>query len=95
MRTQIMADVAPNFVTLTPNLFHHNNVKITYAGTSNFIMELVKSIPSYSMAMPYSMLIITKVPFIITPINPYHNWYEVQTTNFKGNKPHEYACKDA
>jgi hypothetical protein len=31
-----MVDVAPIFVTHVPNLLHHNNVVVTYAGTSNF-----------------------------------------------------------
>jgi hypothetical protein len=52
MRAQIMEDVVPISVTLVPNLLHHNNVGVTYARISNFRMELVKSVPLYSMAMP-------------------------------------------
>jgi hypothetical protein len=40
MRVQTKANVAPIFVTFTPNLFHHNNVRITYAGTSNFKVDI-------------------------------------------------------
>ncbi len=39
------------FIDLAPNLFHHNNVGVTYAGTSNFKVEPVRSIPLYFMAM--------------------------------------------
>ncbi len=49
-----MADVAPIFVTLTPNLFHHNNVGVTYVGTSNFKMELVKFVPLFYGNAPFN-----------------------------------------
>jgi hypothetical protein len=39
MRAQTMADVTPIFVAPTPNLFHHNNVGVTYVRTSNLRME--------------------------------------------------------
>jgi hypothetical protein len=52
MRAQIMEDVVPISITLAPNLLHHNNVGVTYARTSNFRMELVRSVPLYFMAMP-------------------------------------------
>jgi hypothetical protein len=66
MRAQIVADVVLIFVALTPNIFHHNNVGITYAGTSNFRVKPIRSVPLYFMAMPHSMVIITKVPFTTT-----------------------------
>jgi hypothetical protein len=47
MRAQSMANIVPIFVTPTPNLFHHNNVKGTYARTSNFKVEPIRSIPLY------------------------------------------------
>jgi hypothetical protein len=62
-----MADIVPIFATLVPNLFHHNNVGITYAGTSNFKMEPLRSVPLYSMAMPRSMVIVNEAPFTTTP----------------------------
>jgi hypothetical protein len=46
-----MADIIPISVALAPNMLHHNSVGITYAGTSNFRMELVRSIPLYFVAM--------------------------------------------
>jgi hypothetical protein len=46
-----MADIVPISVTLTPNLLHHNNVGISYVGASNFIMEPIRFVPLYSMAM--------------------------------------------
>jgi hypothetical protein len=55
------------FVALAPNLFHHNNVGVTSVRTSNFKMELVRSIPLYFVAMPHSMVIITKTSFTTTP----------------------------
>jgi hypothetical protein len=52
MKAQIVVDVVLIFVTHAPNLLHHNNVGITYVGTSNFKMEPVRSIPLYFVAMP-------------------------------------------
>jgi hypothetical protein len=46
-----MTDIILIFVAFAPNLFHHNNVEINYVGASNFIMELVRFVPLYSMAM--------------------------------------------
>jgi hypothetical protein len=31
MKAQIVADVVPISIAPTPNLFHHNNVGVTYA----------------------------------------------------------------
>jgi hypothetical protein len=47
MRVQIVADVTPIIVAPTPNLFHHNNVGITYVGTSNFIVEPIRFVPLF------------------------------------------------
>jgi hypothetical protein len=60
MKAQIVADVAPN-------MFHHNNVGVIYARTSNFRMELIRSIPLYSMAMPHFMVTIIEASFLTTP----------------------------
>ncbi len=51
-RAHTMVDVVPIFVTLAPNLLHHNNVGVTYVGTFNFKMEPIRSVPLYFMAMP-------------------------------------------
>ncbi len=47
MRAQSMANIVPIFVTFAPKLFHHNNVRGTYARTSNFKVEPIRSIPLY------------------------------------------------
>jgi hypothetical protein len=65
MKTQIMADVIHVSVAPTPSLLHHNNVGITYLGTSSLRMEPVRSIPLYYVVTPQSMVIVTKAPFII------------------------------
>ncbi len=61
MRAQIVANVVPIYVAPTPNLFHHNNVGLTYVRTSNFRMELIRSVPLYYVAT------VTEAPFTITP----------------------------
>ncbi len=61
-----MANVIPIFVAPVPNMLHHNNVGVTYVGTSNFRVEPIRSIPLYYVAMPHSMVIVTEVPFITT-----------------------------
>jgi hypothetical protein len=47
-----MADVIYIFVAPIPSLLHQNNIRITYARTSNFRMEPVKFVPLYFVAMP-------------------------------------------
>jgi len=47
-------------------LFHHNNVGVTYAGTSNFKVEPLKSILVYYVAMLHSMVIVNETPFTTT-----------------------------
>jgi hypothetical protein len=59
-----MANVIPIFVALVPNMLHHNNVGITYVKSSNFRMEPIRSIPLYFVAMPHSMVTVTKSQFI-------------------------------
>jgi hypothetical protein len=61
MRAQIVANVVPISIAPTPNLFHHNNVGLTYVGTSNFRMEPIRFVPLYSMAT------VIEAPFTITP----------------------------
>ncbi len=67
MRVQIVGDVAPIFVVFAPNLFHHNNVGVTYVGTFNFKLELVRFVPLYYVAMPHSKVIVIEVPFTTAP----------------------------
>jgi hypothetical protein len=43
-----MANVVPIFVALAQNLLHQKNIGVTYARTSNFIMEPIRSVPLYS-----------------------------------------------
>ncbi len=52
MRAQTMANVVPIYVALIPSMLHQNNIGITYVRTSNFIMEPVRSMPLYFVAMP-------------------------------------------
>jgi hypothetical protein len=66
MRASIMANVVLIFVVHVPNLLHHNNVGVTYAGTSNFRMEPIRYVPLYFMAMFQFMVIIAKAPFVTT-----------------------------
>jgi hypothetical protein len=47
-----MVDVVPNFIVHVPSLLYQNNIGVTYVGTSNFIMELVRYVPLYFLAMP-------------------------------------------
>jgi hypothetical protein len=67
MKVQNVANIIPISITPTPNLFHHNNVGGTYARTSNFKVEPIRSIPLYYVAMFHSMVIITKASFTTTP----------------------------
>jgi hypothetical protein len=45
-----VVDVVP--ISIAPSLLHQNHIGITYAGTSNFGIELVRSMPLYFIAMP-------------------------------------------
>jgi hypothetical protein len=69
MRTQIMANVVCIYVFSTLNLLHHNNIGVAYAKKFNFKIEPIRFVPLYSMAMLKSMIIITKAPFVTTPIH--------------------------
>jgi ABC-type antimicrobial peptide transport system permease subunit len=69
MRVQIMADVVFVFVFLIPSLLHQNHIGVTYAGTSNFRMELVRFVPLYYVAMPQSIIIIIEPLFVLAPIH--------------------------
>jgi hypothetical protein len=50
MRDQTIIDVH-NSITLTLSMLHHNNVGVTYPGTSNLRMEPVRFVPLYYVAM--------------------------------------------
>jgi hypothetical protein len=69
MKAQIVVDVAFIFVACAPNLLHHNNIGNTFAKTSNFKMELVRSIPLYYVAMFQFMVTVIETPFIITLVH--------------------------
>jgi hypothetical protein len=64
-----MADVVLISIALAPSLLHHNEVGITYPTTSNLKMEPIRFVPLYYMAMPQSMVTITKAPFETTPFH--------------------------
>jgi hypothetical protein len=59
-----MEDVILIYVAPTPNLIHHNNVRVTYLITFNLRMEPIRFVSLYSVAMPRSMVIITEAPFV-------------------------------
>jgi len=64
-----VVDVLPIFVTPIPSMLHQNNIGVTYAWTSNFKMEQVRSMPLYSVAMPQSIIIVTKVVFALALVH--------------------------
>jgi hypothetical protein len=64
-----MADVVHIYVSLTPNLLHHNNIGVTYAKNSNFKIEPIIFVSLYFVAMPKSMIQLLKAPFVTTPIH--------------------------
>jgi hypothetical protein len=47
-----VANVVPILITPIPSLLHQNNIGVTYAGISNFIMEPIRFVPLYFVAMP-------------------------------------------
>ncbi len=47
-------------------MLHHNNVEVTYAGSSNFSVELIKFVSLYFMAIPNFMAIPSEVPLTTT-----------------------------
>jgi hypothetical protein len=59
MRAQIVADVIPNSIAHVPSLLHQINYGLTYVRTSNFKMELIRSMPLYFVAMAQFMITIT------------------------------------
>jgi len=69
LRPQTMVDVVPISIAPTPSLLHHNNVRVTYAKTSNFKMEPVRSVPLYYVTMLKSMITIIETPFVTTQIH--------------------------
>jgi hypothetical protein len=51
MKAQIVVNVVPISIVHVPSLLHQNHIRITYVGTSNFRMELIRSVPLHFMAM--------------------------------------------
>ncbi len=64
-------NIVPIFVALIQSLLHQRRYwSWTYLRKNfKFRMELVTSMPLYSMAMPQFIIIITKAPFISTLVN--------------------------
>ncbi len=69
MRVQIVENVIPIFVAHVQSLLHQDNIRVTYARTSNFRMELVTSMPLYFVAMPQSIILVIEALFVLMPIN--------------------------
>ncbi len=67
MRAHIMVDVVLDSITHAPSLLHHNDVGVTYP--TNLRMEPLKFVPLHFMAMPQSMVTITKAPFVTTLVH--------------------------
>jgi hypothetical protein len=63
-----MANVIPIFAVSIPSLLHQNNIGVTYARTSNFKMEPIRSVPLY-VAMPRFIFTVTKALFILTLVH--------------------------
>jgi hypothetical protein len=64
MRVQIGVDVVLIFVVPIQSLLQLNNIGVTYARTSIFRMEPVRSMPLDFMAMPLSIITIIEVSFV-------------------------------
>jgi hypothetical protein len=60
-----VVDVIPTYVAHVPNLLHHNNVGVTYVGTSNFKVKLVVFKLLYYVAMPHYVVIVIKAQFTV------------------------------
>jgi len=69
MKAQTEVDVIPIYVALVQSLFQQKKIGVTYAGTSNFKMELVIFVPLYYVAMPQSIIIVIKAQFVSTLVN--------------------------
>jgi hypothetical protein len=69
MKAQIVAYVVLIFVAPILSLLHQNNIGVTYAGASNFRIELVRFVPLYSVVMFKSIITVTEASFISTPIH--------------------------
>jgi hypothetical protein len=52
MRAWNVADVVPISIAPIQSLLHQDNIGVTYAWTSNSIMELVKFVPLHYVVMP-------------------------------------------
>jgi hypothetical protein len=61
-----MANIVLISIALVPNMLHHNNVGITYVGTSNFRMEPIRFVPLYFVAMLQFMVTVIEILFVTT-----------------------------
>jgi hypothetical protein len=57
------------YVVPTLSLLNHNDIRITYARTSNFKMEPVRYVPLYFVAMPQFIITVVETPFVSAPIH--------------------------
>jgi len=64
-----VVDVVPISVAPIQSLLHQDNIGITYAGTSNFRMEPVTSMPLYFVTMPQFIITVIEALFVSAPIN--------------------------
>jgi hypothetical protein len=64
-----VADVVLVSIVHAPSLLHHNDVRVTYPTFFNLRTEPIRSVPLYYMAMPQSMVTITKAPFVTTLVH--------------------------
>jgi hypothetical protein len=62
-----MVNVVPISIAHAPNLFHHNNVGVTYARTFNFRMKPIRFVSLCFVAMFHSMVTVIEAPFTTTP----------------------------
>ncbi len=69
LRAHSVVDVVPISTVHVLSLLHQNNIGVTYIRTSNFRMELVRSMPLYYVVMPQYVIIVIEVPLISTPIH--------------------------
>jgi hypothetical protein len=89
-----MVDVVLISIAPAPNLFHRNNVGVTYEGTSNFRMKPIRFVPLCFVAMLHSMVTVIEAPFTTTLTHTIAGM-KVQSINSKGNRPCEYAYRNA
>jgi len=81
-----VANVIPISIAPILSLLHQNNIGVTYAGPSNFGMELIRFVPLYFVAMVKSIIIVIKTLLISAPI------HIVDGVRFKPKTPRGTKC---